>query len=56
MELHELTLAELQQKIKKKEVSISEITEANLKRIEALNPQLGAYITKKKPGTFRKKS
>ena len=45
MELAHLTLFEIQQKIKAKEISCQEITAAQLKRIEKLNAQLNAFIT-----------
>ena len=43
--LHYLTLHELSERIRAKEVSPVEATEATLERIERLNPKLNAYIT-----------
>jgi len=45
MELHALTLSELHEKLKKREVSSEEATRSVLKRIEALGPKIGAYLT-----------
>ena len=44
-DLHYLTLHELARRIRTKEVSPVEATEAVLERIEQLNPKLNAYIT-----------
>jgi len=44
-DLHYLTLHELSERIRAKEVSPVEATEATLERIERLNPKLNAYIT-----------
>jgi aspartyl-tRNA(Asn)/glutamyl-tRNA(Gln) amidotransferase subunit A len=43
--LHYLTLHELAERVRAKEVSPVEATEASLERIERLNPKLNAYIT-----------
>ena len=45
MNLHDLTLSEAAQKLKKKEVSSVELTEACLKRIEATDAKVEAYLT-----------
>ncbi|GFE56606.1 Asp-tRNA(Asn)/Glu-tRNA(Gln) amidotransferase subunit GatA [Geobacter sp. AOG1] len=45
MELHELTLHELHEKLKRKEVSSVEATNALLARIEATDQKVGAFIT-----------
>ncbi|BDV44852.1 glutamyl-tRNA(Gln) amidotransferase subunit A [Geotalea uraniireducens] len=45
MELFELTIHELHDKLKKREVSSVEATRALLARIEATEPQVGAFIT-----------
>lgn len=45
MELYELTAGQLSQLLKHKEVSAREVTDAYLKRIEALDPKIGAYLT-----------
>lgn len=45
MELHHLTLAEAAEKLRKKEVSSKELTQAILKRIDSLDPKVGAYLT-----------
>jgi aspartyl-tRNA(Asn)/glutamyl-tRNA(Gln) amidotransferase subunit A len=45
MELIDLTIHELHQKLMRKEVSSVEATQAMLARIEAVEPQVGAFIT-----------
>ncbi|RII28924.1 MAG: Asp-tRNA(Asn)/Glu-tRNA(Gln) amidotransferase GatCAB subunit A [Geobacter sp.] len=45
MELYELTIHELHEKLKRKEVSSVEATQALLARIEATEPKVGAFIT-----------
>ncbi len=45
MELHDLTLCEAAAKLKKKEVSSVELTQACLNRIEVTEPKLDAFIT-----------
>jgi len=45
MELYELTIHELHEKLKRKEVSSVEATKALLARIEAVEPKVGAFIT-----------
>ncbi|MDL1873383.1 Asp-tRNA(Asn)/Glu-tRNA(Gln) amidotransferase subunit GatA [Deltaproteobacteria bacterium PRO3] len=45
MELHHLTLAEAAEKLRKKEVSSLELTQATLKRIEAVDPKVESYLT-----------
>src|SRR6266571_5846055 len=45
MELFELTIHELHEKLKRKEVSSVEATRAVLARIEAVEPQVHAFIT-----------
>jgi len=45
MELFDLTIHELHDRLKKKEVSSVEATRAMLARIEAVDPQVNAYIT-----------
>jgi aspartyl-tRNA(Asn)/glutamyl-tRNA(Gln) amidotransferase subunit A len=45
MELHELTIHELHGKLKKREVSAVEATNAMLARIEAVEPTVNAFIT-----------
>ncbi|KAF0221291.1 MAG: aspartyl-tRNA(Asn)/glutamyl-tRNA (Gln) amidotransferase subunit [Geobacteraceae bacterium] len=45
MELHELTIHELHQKLKKREVSSVEATKAVLARIEQVEPHVNAFIT-----------
>ena len=45
MELHELTIQELHDKLKKREVSSVEATQACLDRIAATDGKVGAYIT-----------
>lgn len=44
-ELRELTLAQVASLVRRKELSPVELTEGYLRRIEALNPNLNAYIT-----------
>ena len=43
--LHTLTITEAAAKLRKKEASSVELTQAMLKRIEAINPSLNAYLT-----------
>ena len=43
--LEELTIAEVARRIRKKEISPVELTEAYFERIESLNPPLHAYLT-----------
>ncbi|RNC68001.1 MAG: Asp-tRNA(Asn)/Glu-tRNA(Gln) amidotransferase subunit GatA [Desulfuromonadales bacterium] len=45
MELFDLTIHELHERLKKKELSSVEATRAMLARIEAVDPQVNAYIT-----------
>ncbi|BCS55602.1 Asp-tRNA(Asn)/Glu-tRNA(Gln) amidotransferase subunit GatA [Geobacter sp. SVR] len=45
MELFELTIHELHEKLKAKEVSSVEVTRAMLTRIEAVEPKIGSFIT-----------
>ncbi|AJE02033.1 Asp-tRNA(Asn)/Glu-tRNA(Gln) amidotransferase subunit GatA [Geobacter pickeringii] len=45
MELHELTIHELHDRLKKREISSVEATKALLARIEAVEPRVNAYIT-----------
>ena len=45
MELFELTIQELHEKLKRKEVSSVEATKSLLARIEATEPKVGAFIT-----------
>lgn len=45
MELYELTIHELHEKLKRKEVSSVEATKSLLARIEATEPKVGAFIT-----------
>ena len=45
MELHDLTVRELRQRLAAKEVSSAEVTEHVLRRIEQLDPHVGAYLT-----------
>jgi aspartyl-tRNA(Asn)/glutamyl-tRNA(Gln) amidotransferase subunit A len=45
MELFELTIHELHERLKKREVSAVEATEAMLARIEAVEPRVNAFIT-----------
>ncbi|MGB9911125.1 MAG: Asp-tRNA(Asn)/Glu-tRNA(Gln) amidotransferase subunit GatA [Microgenomates group bacterium] len=45
MDLADLTIFQLQEKLKKKEISCQEIISAFLEKIEKLNPQLNALIT-----------
>src|SRR3954466_15199466 len=43
--MHNLTLAELARKLRAREFSVTELTKALLRRIEASQPQLNAFIT-----------
>jgi len=45
LELHKLSIAQASAKLRAGEVTSVELTEAMLKRIEALNPKLNAYLT-----------
>src|SRR5690606_30474597 len=45
LELHDLTVRELRQRLAAKEVSSAEVTEHVLRRIEQLDPHVGAYLT-----------
>lgn len=45
MELHNLTIHELHEKLKKKELTSLELTETFLKRIDAVDEKIKAYIT-----------
>ncbi|MFO1464657.1 MAG: Asp-tRNA(Asn)/Glu-tRNA(Gln) amidotransferase subunit GatA [bacterium] len=45
MELHHLTLAEAGEKLRKKEVSSTELTQAILKRVAALDSKIESYLT-----------
>jgi aspartyl-tRNA(Asn)/glutamyl-tRNA(Gln) amidotransferase subunit A len=45
VQLHEYTISELSSLISKKEISIPELTEHMLNRIEKLEPRLGCYIS-----------
>lgn len=45
MQLTDLSLFEASEKLEKKEIKASELTEAFLRRIETLDPQINAYIT-----------
>ncbi len=45
MQLHELTLFQLHEKIKKREVSCVEITQAQLHRIQVLDKKVQSYLT-----------
>ena len=45
MELHNLTIHELHEKLKKKQITSIETTEAFLKRIDAIDGNIKAYIT-----------
>lgn len=45
MELHDLTIRELRARLEAGDVSSAEVTEHVLRRIEALDEQLGAYLT-----------
>ncbi|MCH8974182.1 MAG: amidase, partial [Chloroflexi bacterium] len=40
------TLAELSARIRRKDVSVAEVVEAYIERTDALEPALGAYITR----------
>ena len=46
MELYELTVHELQEKLQRKEITSLDITESYLKRIEEKEPEVEAFITK----------
>ncbi len=54
MELYELTVHELQEKLQRKEITKLDITESYLKRIEEKEPKVEAFITKpeKSEGDF----
>ncbi len=45
MDLHELTIHEAHERLKKKEISAVELTQAVLDRIEAVEPKLDAFVT-----------
>ena len=45
MELYDLTIHELHEKLKKKEITSLELTESFLKRIDAVDGKIKAYIT-----------
>src|SRR5690606_27406048 len=45
LELHDLTIRELRARLEARDVSSAEVTEHILRRIEALDKQLGAYLT-----------
>ncbi len=45
MKLHQLTLYEAHERLKKKDISSLELTEAVLDRIDALDGEIGAFIT-----------
>ena len=45
MELYNLTIHELSEKLRKKELTSSELTEVFLKRIDAVEIKIKAYIT-----------
>src|SRR5881394_1805039 len=45
MQIHDITLAEAAERLKKKELSSVELTEACLQRIEATEPKIQAFIT-----------
>ncbi|MFO1520268.1 MAG: Asp-tRNA(Asn)/Glu-tRNA(Gln) amidotransferase subunit GatA [bacterium] len=45
MKLHELTLSQLHEKLKKKEVGVEEATKAQWARIETTEPRIEAYLT-----------
>jgi aspartyl-tRNA(Asn)/glutamyl-tRNA(Gln) amidotransferase subunit A len=45
MELHELSLSELSERLRRREISAVELTEAVLAQIERLEPHIRAYIT-----------
>ncbi|HMK66074.1 MAG TPA: Asp-tRNA(Asn)/Glu-tRNA(Gln) amidotransferase subunit GatA [Thermodesulfobacteriota bacterium] len=45
MHYHELTVAQAHEKLKHREISALELTEALIKRIDAVEPKIGAYIT-----------
>lgn len=44
-ELHYLSISELAPRLRRRELSPVELVEAHLRRIEALNPELNAYLT-----------
>ncbi len=45
MNLHSLTIHELQEKLKKKEISSVELTESTLERIADIDEKIHSYIT-----------
>jgi aspartyl-tRNA(Asn)/glutamyl-tRNA(Gln) amidotransferase subunit A len=45
MELHEVTMAQAHEKLKTKEISSVELTQAVIHRMEQVEPQVSAYIT-----------
>lgn len=45
MEFHEMTAHELSGLIKNKKISVRELTQTYLKRIEQLEPEIGGYVT-----------
>ncbi len=45
MEIFKLSATEMAQKLRSKELSATEIAEASIARIEAVEPQVGAYLT-----------
>ncbi len=45
MEIFKLSATEMAQKLRSKELSAAEIAEASIARIEAVEPQVGAYLT-----------
>jgi aspartyl-tRNA(Asn)/glutamyl-tRNA(Gln) amidotransferase subunit A len=45
MEIHELTISELHEKIRKRELSSEEATRAQLDRIRKIEPKIRAYLT-----------
>lgn len=45
MNIHSLTLAQIHQKLKRREIQSVEITQAQFDRIHQLDPQIGAYLT-----------
>jgi aspartyl-tRNA(Asn)/glutamyl-tRNA(Gln) amidotransferase subunit A len=53
VELHELTISEAHQLLKNKEISSRELTRAVLDRIDAYEPQIGAFITVSKELAMR---
>ncbi len=54
MNLHELTLWQLHEKIKKKEVSSEEATRAQWKRIHEVEPKIESYLTFCEEGSLKK--